>query len=394
MDLVSRRYPESPRPGDLRTPYQHDRDRILHSTAFRKLQYKTQVYAIHEGDLYRTRMTHSLEVAQIARGLALQLGAEMDLAEAIAMAHDLGHSPFGHSGTEELNALLRKYRMRFEHNIQSYRIVTWLEKRYAGFPGLNLTCATLQGIIGHETFFDRPLDILRRLPRELKKEVGLLLEAPLTLEAQIVNLADAIAYASHDIEDALTVQLITWEQFKGELQRKQVVFMLEIIDEVESEIDRYVSANPGAGRETVNSLRSRRLAYAIIDRLIREVVALGSREGRVCGLPPELERQVKVLVEQILIDEVYHDYRVELMTLKGRKIIRHLFETYMECPAALPPIVQESAPGYFNISANQRQSQKGRRRLAQLVTDYIAGMTDKSAMDLYQIMSQAYEKTL
>jgi dGTPase len=394
MNLEARKYPEAPRPQDLRTPYQHDRDRILHSTAFRKLQYKTQVYAIHEGDLYRTRMTHSLEVAQIARGLAQQLGGNLDLAEAIALAHDLGHTPFGHSGTEELNALLKKYRMRFEHNVQSFRIVTSLEQRYTGFPGLNLTAGTLQGIIRHETFFDNPADTLKRLPREMKKEIQWLLEDPLTLEARIVNLADAIAYASHDIEDALTVGLISWERFRDELERKHVVFMLDIMREVEGEIGRYRADNPKSGKETAEVLRSRRLAYAIIDRLIREAVEQAGKSAGGIGLPIEMEKQVRVLVEEILIDEVYHDHRVELMTLKGRKIIRHLFETYMECPQALPPIVQESTPGFFNISANQRKSQKGRRRLAQAVTDYISGMTDKYAMDLYQVMSQAYEKTL
>ncbi len=394
MKLEERRYPEAVRPSDLRTPYQHDRDRILHSTAFRKLQYKTQVYAIHEGDLYRTRMTHSLEVAQIARGLAQQLGGNLDLAEAIALAHDLGHTPFGHGGTDELNALLQKYRMRFEHNIQSFRIVTSLEKRYTGFPGLNLTSGTLQGIIRHETFFDKPADMLRKLPKDMRKEVQWFMEDPLTVEAQIVNLADAIAYASHDIEDALTVGLISWDRFREELERKQVTFMLDIIREVEEEIRGYRTNNPKSGRETVTALRSRRLAYAIIDRLIREAVDQAGRNGGTIGLPAGLEQEVRVLVEEILINEVYHDYRVELMTLKGKKIIRHLFETYMECPEALPPIVQEGAPGYFNISANQRKSQKGRRRLAQAVADYIAGMTDKYAMDLYQVMSQAYEKTL
>jgi len=394
MKLDERIYPEADRPHDLRKPYQHDRDRILHSTAFRKLQYKTQVYAIHEGDLYRTRMTHSLEVAQIARGLAQQLGGDLDLAEAIALAHDLGHTPFGHGGTDELNALLRKFRMRFEHNVQSFRIVTSLERRYTGFPGLNLTAGTLQGIIRHETFFDKPSEITGKFPRDLRKEVELLLETPLTVEAQIVNLADAIAYASHDIEDALTVGLINWGLFREELERKKVVFMLDIIREVEAEINGYRLANPKAGRESATVLRSRRLAYTIIDHLIHKAVEHSHRSGGPIGLPAELERQVRVLVEEILINEVYHDYRVQLMTLKGRKIIRHLFETYMECPEALPPIVQEEAPGYFNINANQRRSQKGRRRLAQTVADYIAGMTDQYAMDLYQVISQAYEKTL
>jgi dGTPase len=153
-ELAKRKYKDESQSGDIRTPFQHDRDRVIHSTAFRRLQYKTQVYAIHEGDLYRTRLTHSLEVAQIARGIAYHLGADPDLAEAISVAHDLGHAPFGHTGENKLRDLLAQFGIPFDHNVQSYRIVTELEERYTEFKGLNLTHATLEGILRHCTFFD------------------------------------------------------------------------------------------------------------------------------------------------------------------------------------------------------------------------------------------------
>ena len=172
---AERVYEDEPQTDANRTLFQHDRDRIIHSTAFRRLQYKTQVYVIHEGDLYRTRLTHSLEVGQIARGLAFNLGADPDLAEAIALAHDLGHAPFGHIGDDKLKDLLssKKYKIPFDHNIQSYRIVTGLEERYSLFKGLNLTRATLDGILRHRTLFDPEKDIRNNIPEDKKRGIRL-----------------------------------------------------------------------------------------------------------------------------------------------------------------------------------------------------------------------------
>ncbi len=222
-EFAKRRYKDELHPKDVRTPFQHDKDRILYSTAFRRLQYKTQVYVIHEGDLYRTRLTHTLEVAQIARALASFLKADTDLAEAIALAHDIGHTPFGHVGGDKIKELVAIYGLSFEHNVQSYRIVSSLEERYASFKGLNLTHATLEGILRHCTYFDKQEDIKSSIPDELMDEVSMYWDSPQpSAEAQIVNLADIIAYAAHDIEDALSAGLIDWDTFIRKLGEEKV----------------------------------------------------------------------------------------------------------------------------------------------------------------------------
>jgi len=231
-EFAKRRYKDELHPKDARTPFQHDKDRILYSTAFRRLQYKTQVYVIHEGDLYRTRLTHTLEVAQIAKALASSLKADIDLAEAIALAHDIGHAPFGRAGGKKINDLVATYGLSFEHNIQSYRIVSSLEERYASFKGLNLTHATLEGILRHCTYFDKQEDIKSSIPNELMDEVSMYWNSQQpSAEAQIVNLADIIAYATHDIEDALSAGLIDWNTFKSKAKEEEITFLEKIIDE-------------------------------------------------------------------------------------------------------------------------------------------------------------------
>ena len=410
-ELTKRRYKDEPQIGDIRTPFQHDKDRIIHSTAFRRLQYKTQVYVIHEGDLYRTRLTHSLEVAQIARGLALQLGADFDLAEAIALAHDLGHAPFGHIGGDTLHDLLAPFGIPFDHNVQSYRIVTALEERYTDFKGLNLTYATLEGILRHCTYFDNEEDILANTPAELEKEVSSFWnhEQPI-IEAQIVNIADSIAYATHDLEDALEVGLLEWGEFEDILDKYVIAFVIEIIDnDLRNAMEKYEQAN----KEIVTKVKHRTLSRLLINKLILETVeqskknlgefhcngeqiTVAVRDSRnvTVALPATLEQQLRNLLSEILFDHVYQEPRVMIMMQKAKRILETLFSSCMEEPKTLPSRTQAKLETYYQLNGEKRTSKSGRRILAQFVGDYISGMTDKYAMDTYQLLTQAYEKTL
>lgn len=409
---------------DNRTPFQHDRDRIIHSTAFRRLQYKTQVYVIHEGDLYRTRLTHSLEVAQIARGLASNLGANIDLAEAIALAHDLGHAPFGHIGDDKLKALLssKKYEIPFDHNIQSYRIVTGLEERYSRFKGLNLTHATLESILRHRTLFDPEEDIRNNIPKEVKKEIEHYLGSSPSpsAEAQIVNVADTIAYAAHDIEDALAVGLISWGNFRKRIKKEKVTFLEQILGgRLEADIDEYKKRDPCHTDETIQKLRTRTLSRLIINFLIRAVcqqtelnkaalandkkdiwVDVREQKSSVVDFPNDIGEQVEKLLKMVLLKHVYREPRVMMMLQKAKRIIDVLFQSFMEEPESLPKITQARLAEYFDLSSDiplseqVRRSEEAKRKLAQVVGDYISGMTDKYAMDMYQLLTQAYEKAL
>lgn len=414
-ELASREHRDEAQVADPRTPFQHDKDRILHSTAFRRLQYKTQVYVIHEGDYYRTRLTHSLEVAQIARGLATHLGADSDLAEAIALAHDLGHPPFGHVGGDVLQVLLGKYGLPFDHNIQSYRIVSQLEERYADFKGLNLTYGTREGILRHCTYFDREEDIKANIPAALRRSVSRFWNTSQpTLEAQIVNIADIIAYATHDTEDALEMGLLSWESFCESLRSHHIRFLQRIVDQqLDEAVGKYKQRNKDANDGIVSKIRNRSLSRLIIDKLIRETVTqtqinlaaldVGSpswQEVRktqrlVVALPRMVEQEVTVLVKELLFNQVYREPRVIIMTEKGKRILSTLFESFMGCPDALPLRTQSRLNGgYSSKNIGRRQSKSGQRILAGVVGDYISGMTDKYAMDTYQLLTQAYEKAL
>ena len=419
MDKIRsmRLFTDESQSSDARSPFQHDKDRILHSTAFRRLQYKTQVYVIHEGDLYRTRMTHSLEVAQIARGLAQQLGANMDLAEAIALAHDVGHAPFGHAGESKLRELLKPFGLPFEHNIQSYRVVTQLEERYASYPGLNLTRATLEGIIRHQSYFDNQENIRASIPESIKEEVAEYLPPALkqpSLESQIVNIADIIGYATHDIEDALTVGLIGWESFKSHINKLEIGFLQQIIDgSLTVELSKFNQRMPESGPEIYNKMEVRILSRLIINHLIIQTTrqtqtnlnslkshgkdiwqAVREQNQYVVAFPPVLEDQVKRLVNDLLYNQVYSEPRVKLMTVKAERILDTLFVNYMQHPDTLPRITQDRLKTYNTLSARKRNSQVGKQPLAQVVADYISGTTDKYAMDTYQLLTQAYEKVL
>jgi dGTPase len=414
-ELEKRTYQDESQIGDIRTPFQHDKDRIIHSTAFRRLQYKTQVYVIHEGDLYRTRLTHSLEVAQVARGIALQLDANPDLAEAIALAHDLGHAPFGHIGGDTLHDLLSPYDIPFDHNVQSYRIVTDLEERYIDFKGLNLTHATLEGILRHRTYFDSEEDMLKNIPEELKKEVSSFWKHKQSiLEAQIVNIADSIAYATHDVEDALEVGMLEWVEFNRLLSDYDISFVIRIInDGLQDAIEKYKQVKGEINKGIVRKVRHRTLSRLLINELILQTVAQSKKnltkfrcdseqlpgairdsKTMTIALSPSFEKQLRNLLSEVLFKHVYREPRVMIMMQKAKRILETLFSAFMETPEALPSRTQARLETYYQLSEKKRKSRTGKCKLARVVADYISGMTDKYAMDTYQLLTQAYEKAL
>lgn len=354
-----RMYPE-PQPA-YRGVYQRDRDRIVHSAAFRRLEYKTQVFVNHEGDMFRTRLTHTLEVAQISRTIARALLLNEDLTEAIALAHDLGHTPFGHAGQDALNDCMRAYG-GFEHNVQSLRVVDLLEERYAQFPGLNLAYETREGILKHCSL-------------ELARQLGALGQRFVvghqpSLEAQVANIADEIAYNNHDVDDGLRAGLITLKELDGiSLFRRQRL-------EVEKEW-------PGIGE--------RRLIHEVIRRMInQQVVALIEHSrGVIASVSPSDIDAVRrapcayigfghdLLMEHrelktFLMRHLYRHYRVRRMSVKAGRILASLFEAFMNDLEMLP-----HETGQRITELDRKQGQIGRARG---IADYIAGMTDRYAI--------------
>ena len=351
-----RQYPEPP-PGN-RSEYQRDRDRIIHSAAFRRLEYKTQVFINHEGDLFRTRLTHSIEVAQIGRTIARALSLNEDLTEAIALAHDLGHTPFGHSGQDTLNECMRDYG-GFEHNLQSLRVVDELEERYATFPGLNLTFETREGVLKHCSANNaRKLGELGK--RFLEKNQP-------SLEAQLVNIADEIAYNNHDVDDGLRSGLLSVDQLL------EVALFARQYQEVQR---RYPDIAPRrAIYETV-----RRMINFVVTDLIENSRSLIAASG--IKHIEDVRRQTKPLVAQspeagerslelkrFLRQNLYAHERVSRMMREAVKIVRELFETFMQDPRRMPPQYQEKLHAQETPPARAR-----------IVADYIAGMTDRYAM--------------
>ncbi len=346
-----------------RSVYQRDRDRIIHSAAFRRLEYKTQVFVNHEGDYYRTRLTHTLEVAQIARTIATALRLNADLTEAIALAHDLGHTPFGHSGEEALNELMSKHG-GFNHNLQGLRVVDILEERYPDFPGLNLTWEVREGIAKHTSAFDRSGRTKEFSPNQMP-----------TLEAQIVDIADEIAYDNHDIDDGLTSGLIEekelskiliWRNISEQINKKYAI--------IGKDIRKYMAV-----RHLIN-LQVTDLIEETEKRIKR--LKLGSAEEarkhkeKIVNFSAALLKMRKPL-RAFLSQRLYRHYRVVRMSNKAKRFIKELFSFYMDNPAALPAGVQK------NIA------QSGKRRT---VCDYIAGMTDRYASDEYKKLFYPYEK--
>lgn len=353
---IGRRHQEPPSPKIngkvVRNGFQRDRDRIIHSTAFRRLEYKTQVFVNHEGDLFRTRLTHSLEVAQLARGISRTLNLHEDLTEAIALAHDLGHTPFGHAGQDALNTCMKSYG-GFEHNLQSLRVVDKLEQRYAEFDGLNLTFELREGILKH-------------CSAENAKQLGdvglrFINKTSPSLEAQVTNFADEVAYNNHDVDDGLRSGLITIEQLS------QVALFAENLQIVK---DRYPK------------LEQRRLIHETIRRMINVLVVdlCETSATKIAKLQPKSIDDIRhapylvgfseamivknLELKQFLRKNLYHHYKVNRMSAKAERIIRELFEVFFADTNLMPPEYQHHA----------------KQDKARTVADYIAGMTDRFAI--------------
>ena len=346
-DTKGRVHPEKEH--DFRTAFQRDRDRIIHSTAFRRLEYKTQVFVNHEGDHYRTRLTHTLEMTQIARTIGRALRLNEDLIEVIALAHDLGHGPFGHAGQDALEELMKGHG-GFEHNRQCLRIVEELEESYAGFPGLNLTFEVREGLRKHQGKRFR------------------------FLEAEVVDLADEIAYNCHDLDDGLRAGLLV----SSELQRIQLW----------REANRYVEEKAKRANAAIKHRMAIRL---LINRLVNDLVneVTGNIRRYQITSPEDMMKlkvpvvcfsrsiQKKVVeVKRFLWENLYNHYRVVRMTEKGQRFIKELFHVYIERPAQLPPHVLRRAK---------------KDSLYRSVCDYLAGMTDRFALDEYNRLFQPYE---
>jgi dGTPase len=356
--------PEDP----LRSPFQRDRDRIVHSTAFRRLEYKTQVFVSHEGDHFRTRLTHTLEVAQIARAAARALGLDEDLAEAVALAHDLGHSPFGHAGEDALDALLQAHG-GFDHNAQTLRVVTQLERRYAEFDGLNLTWETLEGVVKHngpQTGNVPPYVASYCAGHDLE------LATHPSAEAQIAALADDIAYANHDLDDGLRAGLFEIADL-ADLPLVGPTFA--------SLAGRY----PGIEQPRLIHETLRRLINLMVVDLVEETerrlaslrpadaAAIRGHDRPVVGFSPEVGRALQKL-RRFLYSRMYTHYKVKRMQRKARQVVQELFAGLLEQPDCLPPDWQA------------RAGAPGDGRTAEAIRDYIAGMTDRFALDEHDRM--------
>ncbi len=360
-DSRGRRHPEREHP--FRSLFQRDRDRIIHCNAFRRLEYKTQVFVYHEGDHYRTRLTHTIEVSQISRTIARACGLNEDLAEAIALAHDLGHPPFGHTGENVLNRLMKDHG-GFEHNRQSLRIVDELEKRYPDFRGLNLTWEVREGIIKHRSEHDHP---------EALEEFALFRHP--SLEAQIVDVADEIAYNNHDIDDGLSSKMIALEDLEG------VTLWQENFDVVKGEFKE-------ADIKILKYQTIIRIINAQVTDLVENILETVKKEGidspdkvrqrraPISRFSPEME-QKNTELKRFLRKHLYDHYRVLRMADKAERILRALFDIYLKKPELMPP--------HFVADIER----VGKERL---ICDYIAGMTDRFALTEYKKLFDPFER--
>lgn len=361
IETRGRKHKEAEHP--FRTPFQRDRDRVIHCNAFRRLEYKTQVFVYHEGDHYRTRLTHTIEVAQISRTIARALGLNEDLAEAIALAHDLGHPPFGHTGEGALNKLMSGHG-GFEHNAQSLRIVEHLERKYPAFDGLNLTWEVREGIAKHSSEHDRPG---HNGDFESAKSA--------CLEAQIVDIADEIAYNNHDIDDGISSEMLEPASLEA------VELWRENFEQVKSEF-------PGADFKVLKSQTVIRVINAqatdLVDTVIKAIDGDGIDSVEAVRARPPIARFSPDMavknreLKKFLRDNLYNHHRVIRMADKARRILDSLFSAYMREPRLLPPRTFASiGPGL----------EKER-----VVCDYIAGMTDRFALDEVKKLFDPYEK--
>jgi dGTPase len=353
-----RAYPEPE--SATRTAFTRDRDRIIHTTAFRRLMYKTQVFVFYEGDHYRTRLTHTIEVAQLGRSLARGLGANEDLTEAICLAHDLGHAPFGHAGEHMLNELMAGHG-GFNHNTQSYRIVTELERRYPDFAGLNLTYETREGMLKHETDYD----VSEATEYEPDKRAS--------LEAQFANLADEIAYNAHDLDDGLRARLFTLSDLE-ELDiwralREKAGWQP---GQPFASIHRHDIIRELIGRSVLDVLT--RTGETLAANGIDSVARLQGHNENVVGYSAAFGEQVRAL-KRFLYDRMYRHYRLVRMQTKAERFVAGLFEAYIKEPHMLPA---------------ETQARLDEDPLPRVIADYIAGMTDRYALDEWQKLYDPY----
>jgi dGTPase len=367
-----RRHAE-PKPA-YRSEYQRDRDRIVHSTAFRRLVYKTQVFVNHEGDLYRTRLTHSLEVAQIARTIAHTLNLNEDLSEAICLAHDLGHTPFGHAGQDALNECMQEFG-GFEHNLQSLRVVDVLEEHYADFDGLNLTFECREGILKHCSYNNAVQlgDVGERFVNRQQP----------SLEAQLANFADEIAYNNHDVEDGIRAGLITVEQLLD------VPLFATFHAEV---LARYPALS---GRRLVYEIVRRMINHLVTDLIessearlqesgVRSIAEVRTNAGPLIGFS-DATRESNYSLKLFLREELYKHYKVRRMTAKARRIVRELFDAFINDPTLMPDEHKDTG--------RRLESLLGPAGRARAVADYIAGMTDRYAILEYSRLFDPNERT-
>ncbi len=347
-----------------RTEFQRDRDRIIHSTGFRRLEYKTQVFVNHEGDLYRTRLTHSLEVAQIARAIARTLSLDEDLTEAIALAHDIGHTPFGHAGQDALNACMKKHG-GFEHNLQSLRIIDKLEKNYAEFDGLNLTFETREGILKHCSLKNAK-DLGDVGERFLNKKQS-------SLEAQLTNIADQVAYNNHDIDDGLRSGLITIEQMRQ-------------VDLFSAQYDKVMWKYPELkGNRCVHETIRRMIGEQVVDLVEtskanileanpQSIADVRNHDKQLISFSKEMITRNQEL-KKFLRENLYFHHKVYRMTRKAHQVIEALFNVFMEDLRLLPP-------EHLQL-AREALLESGEAGQARIIADYVAGMTDRYATKEY-----------
>ncbi len=365
---------------DNRTVYERDRDRIIHCAAFRQLKQKTQVFVAHAGDSFRTRLTHSLEVAQIARSASRTLGLDEDLAEALALGHDLGHPPFGHAGEDALQACMAEFG-GFDHNAHTLRIVTTLERKYAEFDGLNLTWETLEGLVKRNGPLMGPHARPRPLPRVIADHAriqDLALDTFPSVEAQIAAVADDIAYNNHDIDDGLRAGLLSVAQLRP----------LPLVGAIVGDLERRY---PGLEQERLIHELTRRLISAMIHDLVDETRRrLGEAgivraeevrrlERPVAGFSLQME-EIDRAIRRFLFSNMYRHYLVNRMTHKARRVVRDLFALFLEQPGLLPPAIADQCSG------------PGERATAHAICDFIAGMTDRGALELHGQLFNQFEK--
>lgn len=353
-----------------RTPFERDRDRIVHASAFRRLRGKTQVFVAHEGDHYRTRLTHSLEVAQIARAVARQMGLDDDLAECLGIAHDLGHPPFGHTGEDVLDACMENYQ-GFDHNAQTLRVLTKLERKYPNFDGLNLTWETLEGVVKHNGPLIRYGVTLKDLPIAIQEYVAthdLELDSWPSLEAQVAAHADDIAYNNHDIDDGLHACLFTIEEL-----RREVPMFERVLVTVERD-------HPGLDESRLGAETIRRLIGVWIDDLVWESgnrIAAANPQSvedvRAAGKPlvgfSDVMNENQAVLRRFLMARMYRHWKVNRSRSHAKRILKELFDLFIAEPELLPPDWQQGGDG------------PNGPRTARRVCDYIAGMTDDFAID-------------